>query len=408
VRQVALRSLATFKHGGTPSKANPAYWHGDIPWVSPKDMKQSAIGDASDHISQDAVDGSATSVVPVGSILIVVRSGILVHSLPVAQVTKPLAFNQDIKAVLPASDEADADYLYWFLRSQARDVLSRGVKKGATVHSVQSGFIESLVVPLPPLPEQRRIVDLLTRAEGIVRLRREAAAKAAELIPALFIHHFGEPASNPMDWPVRDLAEITGEFRYGTSQKSGPNGLPVLRIPNVIGGGLDLGEIKLVTLKQTEMERLRLRDNDLLFVRTNGNPDFVGRSAVYRRAALDAIGMAGDNCVYASYLIRARLQQVPVSAYFVQAYLSTDHGRKLLRERAKTSAGQYNINIEGLGSLPIQCPPTELQDRFREKADAVSAILAQQTTALAKAQATFDAMLAQAFSTSTNPAIPQE
>lgn len=252
-------------------------------------------------------------------------------------------------------------------------------------------------LPMRELGEQRRIVDLLTRAEGIVRLRREAAAKASELIPALFIHHFGDPATNPMGWPVCDLADITQEFRYGTSQKSGPSGVPVLRIPNVIGGGLDLGELKLVALKQTELDRLRLRDDDVLFVRTNGNPDFVGRSAVYRRAALDAIGMNGDNCVYASYLIRARINHEAVSSHFVQAYLSTRYGRELLRERAKTSAGQYNINIEGLGSLPIQCPPAQLQDRFREKADAVLALLAQQTTALAKAQATFDALLAQAF-----------
>lgn len=253
------------------------------------------------------------------------------------------------------------------------------------------------VISFPDLTEQRRIVDLLARAEGIVRLRREAAAKAAELIPALFIHHFGDPATNPMGWPVQMLSELVQEFRYGTSQKSGSTGVPVLRIPNVIGGGLDLEEMKLVELKQSEQERLRLQDGDLLFVRTNGNPDFVGRSAVYQRAGLDAIGMNGGDCVYASYLIRARFQQAAVSAHFVQAYLSTGHGRQLLRERAKTSAGQYNINIDGLGSLPVQCPPAELQDRFREKADSVLAIQAQQTTALAKAQATFDALLAQAF-----------
>ena len=192
-----LRELCAFKHGGTPSKASPEYWRGEIPWVSPKDMKQSIVIDATDHISSAAIQNSAASIVPQGSTLVVVRSGILVHSLPVAWVGKPVAFNQDIKAVLPTSPDIDAEFLYWFIRSQASHVVARGVKKGATVHSVQSGFIENLMVPMLPRAEQRRVVDLLTRAEGIVRLRREAQHKAAELIPAIFIDMFGEPTANP-------------------------------------------------------------------------------------------------------------------------------------------------------------------------------------------------------------------
>lgn len=93
-----LRDLCVFKHGGTPSKATPNFWTGDIPWVSPKDMKQAVIDSATDYISAEAVAGSATSLVPSGSILAVVRSGILAHSFPIAQAAKPLAFNQDIKA----------------------------------------------------------------------------------------------------------------------------------------------------------------------------------------------------------------------------------------------------------------------------------------------------------------------
>jgi hypothetical protein len=68
----ALRTLCQIKHGGTPSKSNAAFWNGDIPWISPKDMKSSLIVDGSDHISADAVTNSATSIVPKGSILLVV------------------------------------------------------------------------------------------------------------------------------------------------------------------------------------------------------------------------------------------------------------------------------------------------------------------------------------------------
>jgi len=166
VTTVPLKSLCQTRHGGTPSKTNAAYWVGSIPWVSPKDMKSATLSDASDHISQEAVENSATSVVPEKSILVVVRSGILAHSLPVAQAAKPLAFNQDIKALTPDVAKVDPDYLFWFIRSQEPRVLAQGVQKGATVHSLQSGFIENLQVPLPERAEQRRIVDLLSRAEA--------------------------------------------------------------------------------------------------------------------------------------------------------------------------------------------------------------------------------------------------
>ena len=229
--RVPLRELCTFRHGGTPSKSNPQFWRGDIPWISPKDMKQRVIEDATDHISDAAIQESAASTVPPGSILIVVRSGILVHSLPIAQVGRLVAFNQDIKAVVPKGGAVDADFLYWFLRSSEPRVLAQGVKKG-TVHSLSSGFIESLEVTVP-LPEQRRIVDLLSRAEGIVRLRRDAQKKAAELMPAIFMEMFGDPATNPKGWPRRRVGDFVAKFEGGKNLQAGSDGATPYRILKV-------------------------------------------------------------------------------------------------------------------------------------------------------------------------------
>lgn len=354
-------------------------------------MKQSAIGDASDHISQAAVDGSATSVVPVGSILIVVRSGILVHSLPVAQVTKPLAFNQDIKAVLPASDDADADYLFWFIRSQARDVLSRGVKKGATVHSVQSGFIESLLVPLPPLSEQRRIVDLLTRAEGIVRLRREAAAKAAELIPALFIHHFGDPATNPMGWPVVELGSLLDEPpTLGTMKKPTAEPQPWLdlRVANIQGGRLHLYDQKWLDLTEDEAARFSLRRGDIVLARAIGSLDHLGKAVVVEPSGQWA---------FDSHLMRVRLDQRHLLPEVLKTYLETAAGRREFLSHTRRSAVQFNINGKELRRLTLPLPPMVRQRDFLRQVEASVSIGNQQTTALAKAQSTFEALLAQAF-----------
>jgi type I restriction enzyme S subunit len=259
---------------------------------------------------------------------------------------------------------------------------------------IGDGYSEILV---PPLTEQRRTVDLLSRAEGIVRLRREAQAKALAVIPALFLDMFGDPATNPRGWIEAPLGGIVEEFRYGTSQKAGGAGLPTLRIPNVISDRLDTSDMKLVAVPDAEADRLRLRAGDLLFVRTNGNPDYVGRSAVFDPAAMTAAGFNAANCIYASYLIRARLRAEPVRPRYLQSFLSSHEGRKRLRERVRTSAGQYNINTEGLSSVRIPLAPMEAQVSFEERSRATASIVAQQTEALRRADAVFRAILSRAF-----------
>jgi type I restriction enzyme, S subunit len=103
---VPLGDVGRWFGGGTPSKANPKYWTGGtIPWVSPKDMKQPLIDDAQDHITEEAVGESSTNMVEIGSVLVVARSGILQHTLPVAITTRRVALNQDIKAVEPRAQK---------------------------------------------------------------------------------------------------------------------------------------------------------------------------------------------------------------------------------------------------------------------------------------------------------------
>ncbi len=269
--------------------------------------------------------------------------------------------------------------------------------QGANIKNIRKSGLEDFAIPLPSIPEQRRIVDILSRADGIVRLRREAEKKASELIPALFLYMFGDPEKNPKGWPVTTLGEVVEEFRYGTSQKSGPTGLPVLRIPNVIGDRLEPAAMKFVAVTEAETNRLRLQNGDMLFVRTNGNPDYVGRSAVFEPEIMRRAGFDGDNVLYASYLIRARIRRELLEPSFLQTYLSSVEGRKKLKEKSRTSAGQFNINTEGLASIPVPVPAFAMQSEFVRRCFDVLSIQTQQSAATTKAQATFDALLAQVF-----------
>ena len=143
------------------------------------------------------------------------------------------------------------------------------------------------------------------------------------------------------------------ELRYGTSNKSGDGGYTTLRIPNIVRGIIDLDDLKTVELSENEFEKLKLIDEDILFVRTNGNPDYVGRCAVFESKQMKQAGLNANKVTYASYLIRARLQLDRLRPVFLQSLLQTSAGRNNVREKCRTSAGQYNINTKGIGSLQI-------------------------------------------------------
>ena len=118
--EAAVEELGEWRGGGTPSKARDSFWrNGTVPWVSPKDMKRNFIDDADDHITEHAVRDSATNLIPPQSVLVVTRSGILRHSLPIAINTREVAINQDLKALTP-HDGVDAEFVAGQFRADAR------------------------------------------------------------------------------------------------------------------------------------------------------------------------------------------------------------------------------------------------------------------------------------------------
>ena len=211
-RWARLGGLGRWFGGGTPSKANEAFWQGDIPWVSAKDMKRFEIADTVDHISEEALAGSAAKLIPSGSVLCVMRSGILKHSFPVAVSRGDLTINQDLRAIHPAPD-IDPAYLARFLSRSALDILLVCSKDGTTVDSIEVGRLEQWPVPIPLLATQRRIVAridalffeieegerAMAEARVGVETYREALLKAAVN---------GELTA---DWRAENPARETGE-----------------------------------------------------------------------------------------------------------------------------------------------------------------------------------------------------
>lgn len=155
---VPLRYLVRFLSGGTPDKGNADFWFGGtIPWVSPKDMKVDRINDSEDHITAAALDDSATQLVPVGSVLVVVRGMILARTLPVAVTTGPVTINQDIKALV-CDQRILPEFLHAVLTGQAEWLLSQADSSAHGTKKLETEVLQRFEVPCPPLDMQRRIV----------------------------------------------------------------------------------------------------------------------------------------------------------------------------------------------------------------------------------------------------------
>lgn len=247
------------------------------------------------------------------------------------------------------------------------------------------------VISFPGLPEQRRIVDLLTRAEGIVRLRREAAAKAAELIPALFIHHFGDPATNPMGWPQRKVSEFVAKFVGGKNIQAGDGAaspLRILKVSAVTSGQYLEEECKPAPNDHVAPAEHFVREGDLLFSRANTS-ELVGATALVEHT--------NGTTLLPDKLWRFVWRE-EVESIYAWALFQSKHVRQELSQLASgTSDSMRNISQAKLFELSLPWAPIEAQRAFTEQARAAHSIGQQQTTALAKAQATFDALLAQAF-----------
>lgn len=290
------------------------------------------------------------------------------------------------------------EYLFYFVRSQRFVDALAGLVAGALYPAVTDSQVLDQELPLPSLSEQRRIVDLLSRAEGIVRLRRQAQQKAAALIPAILVDMFGDPATNPKELDVVALGEVLASADYGSSAKAGDDesGLPMIRMGNVdYSGNVDLAALKYVDLPPDDVARFGLKDGDILFNRTNSK-ELVGKTGLW----------IGDReAILASYFIRLRVDERLARPFFVWAFMNTPHMKRVLFETARGAIGQANINSRELRAFRIPLPALDVQVRFEARCRDVLALRAQQDQATARAEAAFQALLARAFSATSQVAL---
>lgn len=346
--------------GGTPSKSNESFYEGDIPWATVRDMRDSLLSNTQFKITNEAVEKSSTNIIPSGTIIIATRVGLG----KVCILQQDTAINQDLKGVIPKTAGLDNSFLYWWLRSVAHVIVAAGT--GATVQGVRMSFINSLKIPLPPIPEQKRIVAILDEAFADieqVRAKTEQNLKNAhELFESYLQQVFSQRGEGWVEKALGDVCKFENGDRgknYPSRSKFVESGFAFINAGHIDDGTVDFSKMNYITEENYDLlSRGKVKQGDILFCLRGS----LGKFAVIEGDIQGAI---------ASSLVIIRPHS-DLSISFLLHYLRSGLCKSMI-EKYAGGAAQPNLGAKDLAKFSISVPPAAQQLQTSEKLNSLMA-----------------------------------
>jgi len=356
-RWKALVELARLESGHTPSRYHPEWWGGDIPWISLADIRDldgKVAYETHEYTNEAGIANSSARVLPQGTV-------VLSRTASVGFVTiigRPMATSQDFVNWI-CGPELDPWFLAYLLMA-SRDYI-RSLGSGAVHRTVYMPTVEAFRVCVPPLEEQRRIIDLLCQGLAHAEQARAAAeiqAEAASSIGSAVLRSVFLDDSQKR-WPVVNLESVSEIVSGVTLGRRPPVGstrtVPYLTVANVKDGYLELEDVRSVEIADAELEKWRLEPGDLLLTE-GGDADKLGRGTTFRGEIVD--------CIHQNHIFRVRFRASECLAEFAAAQVSSPYGKAYFLAHAKQTTGIATINQGVLRAFPLLRPPIPEQERI--------------------------------------------
>ena len=263
--------------------------------------------------------------------------------------------NQHIFKVVFDKLDVNKKYFVFAVKYNLKEMEKR--THGATMKHITKKDFDNVLVPFPPLNKQQEIAATLDTLQSIITHRKQQLEKLDLLVKARFVEMFGEPILNEKGWNMVTIGDIVTEVKYGTSKPAVEGGkYPYLRMNNLTyDGHLDLTNLKMIDIPDSEIEKCIVHRGDVLFNRTN-SIKLVGKTCVFDK---------DEDMVIAGYIIRVRLKSIMLPIV-LSYFMNTDALKKKLRNMAKGAVNQANINAQEFKSINIYLPPIELQTQFAD------------------------------------------
>ena len=295
-------------------------------------------------------------------------------------------FSNHMTRIRLATDIAEpryvAHYLHWVWK---QGILRALVTQWVNQAAINRHQLSSIQLPLPSPSEQRRIVEILDQADHLRRLRAEADAKAGRILPALFIRMFGDPATNPMGWPVKTLGEL-GELDRGRSRHRPRND------PALLGGSYPLIQTGDIANSGGRITEYTQTYSELGLNQSKMWP--AGTLCITIAANIANTGVLGFDACFPDSVV-GFVPGTDTTTEYVQFLLT---GLQNVLEGAATQVAQKNINLKILRSLVVPVPPIDLQNHFSMHVRKLYACRATQALAHEKLDWLFASATTRAFS----------
>ena len=348
--------------GGTPSRKKQEYYkNGTIPWVKTGDLKGKYANEPKEYITELALANSSAKIFPKNTVLLAMY-GATIGACSILKIAA--ATNQACGAILP-SEKCDHVYLYYYLKSINKELISKGV--GGAQPNISGGIIKSTKIPLPPLDQQKKIAAILDAADAYRQKTKALIEKYDELTQSLFLDMFGDPVTNPKGWGKVKLGKIShmkaGKFVKASDIKSEKNS----KLYSCYGGNGLRGYVESFT---HEGEFLLIGRQGALC----GN---VKRVNGEFHATEHAI-VCSPTMKYESLWLYHMLVMINLNKY-------------------ATGAAQPGLNVGTLVDLEVMFASYNLQNQFAERVQAIEEQKAQAQSSLAQAEDLFNSLLQRAF-----------
>ena len=328
--------------------ANPDYWDGDIPWVSPKDMKRTRLRDAIDHVTGKAL-GNGTRLAPAHALLIVVRGMILAHTAPIARAELSLAFNQDIKALVPRND-VDSEYLLWWLTAHESELLHITTESTHGTKRMPTDALHGVEINLPPFPEQRAIASALSDVDALLAGLDRLIAKKRDLKQAAMQQLLtGKTRLGGFtgEWEVKRLVDV-GTFLKGrgiTKDQAQGGTLPCIRYGEIYTHHNDvIRSFNSWISPEAAAIATKLKRGDLLFAGSGETKEEIGKCAAFNHA--HEVFAGGDIVI---------LRLIDADPVFMGYYCNT---ASINAQKASKGQGDAVVHISAtaLASIVVKVP----------------------------------------------------
>nr|WP_240902379.1 restriction endonuclease subunit S [Arthrobacter silviterrae] len=372
-----MRDICRFDSGGTPDRANSDFYGGTTPWISGADIAPDGRLSPRSQITELALTRSAARVVGPGTILLVTRTSVG----KVAIAPYPVSFSQDITAITPSPEALDTSYLVEFLKSQ-QDYFT-GNARGATIKGITRDVVRNLSIPLPRLPEQRRIAAILDKADRLRAQRREALAHLDALTQSIFNDMFVLNLNTFTE--VHDLGNVC-DFYAGSSLRGGESwtgqdhGFLQLKVSDMNRRGNEV-QIRGAALWSGKpgAKSATLPAGSIIFPKRGASIATNKKRTVMRPAVLDPNLMG----------ITPRAS---VDIYYLHHWFE-----KFDLTSLSSGSSVPQLNKKDLFPVQIPVPPLELQQTFARRVAGVERLKEQHRTQLAELDTLFESLQHRAF-----------